>query len=204
MVANREIRTIQTTRKVVISAALCCAALIVMFSSTPWNHSVHHGIESLGMFLIVVCILGRTWCSIYIVGRKNKELIARGPYSICRNPLYGFSIIGAAGIGALAGSLFLAVACAIVTWLIFYFVVLSEEKELASLFGDAYRRYHLRVPRFLPVCSLYANEIESEVRLVAVFRTFADSCVFLLALPLVELLEYLKAARVLPVLVMLP
>ena len=204
MFASLEIGTVQTIRKFAIWALLLIAAPVVFFSGTPWNHLVHHGIETLGLFLIVVCILGRTWCSVYIVDRKNRELVSRGPSSVCRNPLYHFSLVGAAGIGALTGSLVLALAGAIATAFVFYLVVLREERLLLSLHGDEYERYLFRVPRFLPKFSLYINGFVSNVNLTGVFRTFADACIFLVALPIIELLEYAKGIGVIQIVFKIP
>ena len=64
----------------------------------PYPH-LYALIEKAGLALIVICILGRTWCTLYIGGRKKRELINKGPYSVVRNPLYFFTTIGAAGIG---------------------------------------------------------------------------------------------------------
>ena len=61
-------------------------------------------IEWFGIFAIILCIFGRTWTSLYIGGRKNRALLTKGPYSVVRNPLYVFSILGAAGAGAQLGS----------------------------------------------------------------------------------------------------
>ncbi len=49
-----------------------------------------------------------------IGGRKILELVTDGPYSIMRNPLYVFSVIRVAGIGAQAGSVTIALVCACV------------------------------------------------------------------------------------------
>lgn len=60
-------------------------------------------IERTGGLLILLCIAGRTWCSLYIGGHKERQLIVSGPYSITRNPLHAFSILGTVGIFAVFG-----------------------------------------------------------------------------------------------------
>ena len=50
-------------------------------------------LETGGVILILVCIVGRTWCTLYIGGNKKRELITAGPYSVVRNPLYVFTSI---------------------------------------------------------------------------------------------------------------
>ena len=76
-------------------------AALMLFSQSYWQPDtpVHEALELAGVALIGVAILGRTWSSLYIGGRKNSVLVQYGPYSLMRNPLYTFSFIGALGIG---------------------------------------------------------------------------------------------------------
>jgi hypothetical protein len=154
--------------------------------------------------LIVLCILGRTWCTIYIGGHKNEKLVTDGPYSICRNPLYLFSIIGATGVGAQLGSVVVALAAGFVAWLVFFLVVLKEEEFLVSMLGNAYRNYIVRVPRFLPKPSLWRDAKTLIVRPNSVLSTFVDACVFLISIPVAEGFDYLHDLGIVPVLIKLP
>ncbi|MGU9537294.1 methyltransferase family protein, partial [Proteus mirabilis] len=84
-------------------------------------------VEHLGMVAIMVCVLGRAWCALYIGGRKKQEIVTSGPYSLCRNPLYVFSVIGAFGVGAQTGSLSVGLAFALACWGVFLIVARREE-----------------------------------------------------------------------------
>jgi len=53
----------------------------------------------LGYALTGVGVIGRVWCLSYIAGHKTADLVTDGPYSLCRNPLYFFSLLGAVGVG---------------------------------------------------------------------------------------------------------
>ena len=53
----------------------------------------------IGIILVGIASFGRLWCSLYIAGYKTDNLVTEGPYSMCRNPLYFFSFIGALGVG---------------------------------------------------------------------------------------------------------
>lgn len=201
-----KIHTVQALRKAVLYAAVAAGVFIfaVTTSVHPAAETVHEMIEWLGIVLIVVCILGRTWSSLYIGGRKIEEFVQTGPYSVMRNPLYFFSFLGAAGVGMQVGSLVLGLICMMLAWLVFYVVVRQEEQVLRERYGEAYRAYLARVPRFLPKPSLWHDEPTLTIRPPRVLMTFADALVFLLAVPVAELFEHLQETGVIPVLLRLP
>jgi protein-S-isoprenylcysteine O-methyltransferase Ste14 len=196
----------QAARKAVIvsAIALAGAALFVTASRWPADGLIHETIEWTGIVLIGVCVAGRTWCSLYIGGRKNFELIADGPYSLARNPLYVFSIIGAAGAGAQMGSVIAALAYGLVTWAIFLWMARVEEAAMDRNFTDAYREYSAKVPRFWPRFSGYHSRRSLEIYPHKVIVTFFDAALFWAAVPLMEVFEYLHAAGFLPTLLRLP
>ena len=140
----------------------------------------------------------------YITGHKSDRIIDVGPYSICRNPLYVFSFIGAIGVGLMSGSLVISASFGLVVWLIQRIVVSKEEAFLLKTHREAYREYMLRVPRFWPNFSLWNSGDNIVVRTRGVLRTFADASLFLLAIPVMEVLEFLKESGSLPVFVELP
>jgi protein-S-isoprenylcysteine O-methyltransferase Ste14 len=201
-----KIHTVQAIRKIVLYAAVAFGACVFAVTSSifPSGETLHEIIEWLGVILIVTCILGRTWSSLYIGGRKIEEFVRTGPYSVMRNPLYFFSFLGAAGVGMQVGSLTLGVICAFIAWLVFHVVVLQEEQVLAARYGESYRDYLARVPRFFPKPWLWHDEPTLTIRPPRVLMTFADALVFLLAVPLAEFFEHLQETGAVPVLLRLP
>jgi protein-S-isoprenylcysteine O-methyltransferase Ste14 len=197
---------VQLVRKAFLLAAVAASLLVLVFGQSRWpgGGPAHEAVEWTGIFLIVVCVIGRTWSSIYIAGRKVQALVMDGPYSVSRNPLYVFSIIGAAGAGAQLGSIVLALAAGLVAWVVFYVVVRKEERALTAKFGVPYRQYLAAVPRFLPKWSLWRDVEKVEARPRMIVRTFLDASVFLLSIPRAEGFEYLHAIDALPVLATLP
>ena len=179
------------------------AGLLFVGSVTTPDDALHEHIEQIGAILILIAILGRTWCTLYIGGRKSAEIIRGGPYSITRNPLYVFSAIGAAGIGAMAGSVTIALGFAVVTAIAFHFVIRVEEAYLESVFGEPYRRYMHEVPRFFPNPFLFKESDMLTVRPQILYRTFIDGLVFIAAYPFFEIVEYYQDIGVLPVLLRL-
>lgn len=179
------------------------AALLFVGSADIPGSDLHENVEAFGGAAILVAILGRTWCTLYIGGRKSAEIVRGGPYSVTRNPLYVFSTIGAAGIGAMTGSMTIAAAFAVITYLAFRSVALVEEDYLKRAFGQPYLDYMQEVPRFFPRLRLFRESDMLAVRPQLIYRTFADGLLFLAAYPFFELVEHLQDTGVLPVLLRL-
>ncbi|MGI8525043.1 MAG: methyltransferase family protein [Pseudolabrys sp.] len=192
---------LRVMRKRAVVAGIVVVVGIMAFgaAASKGGEPLHETIEWIGLILIVTCMLGRTWCSIYIGGKKNAALTRIGPYSICRNPLYFFSTLGAAGVGAQIGSVTVMIVCGLFTWVVQFWLVLQEEKYLAAKFGKPYRDYCARVPRFIPRPWLWHGPDLLEIRVSRVVRTFLDACLFLLAVPWAETYEYLQNAGYIPV-----
>ena len=75
-------------------------------------------------------------------------LVSSGPYQFTRNPQYLGDIVCFVGIGVIANSVFLWIAHLLLT-LVFVLAPLTEEPWLEEQYGEAYREYRRRVPRFL-------------------------------------------------------
>jgi protein-S-isoprenylcysteine O-methyltransferase Ste14 len=80
---------------------------------------------------------------------KRGELLTEGPYAIVRHPRYmevALITVGYAAVANHVGSWIVA----LLTLPAIHLVVLLEEKELVGRFGDAYRGYAEKVPRYIP------------------------------------------------------
>lgn len=203
---GRELQSLQRRRKYALRglAALCVALLLVVQSS--WRAAapgVLVLLQGLGLVLILICIFGRTWCTLYIGGRKKRMLTTTGPYSLVRNPLYVFTMLGTAGVGLLAGSVVLAILFCAIAIAVFSPIVRAEEAFLADAFGQEFRDYAARVPRFWPRLSGWQDAAELLVRPKLVTRTFAEASLFLLAVPVIGLKDIAQASGWLPVMLRL-
>jgi len=79
----------------------------------------------------------------------STALVATGPFSFSRNPLYVALTLMYVGLALLANALWVLVWIVPVLVLMHYGVVRREERYLETKFGDAYRAYRSRVRRYL-------------------------------------------------------
>jgi protein-S-isoprenylcysteine O-methyltransferase Ste14 len=193
-------------RRDVVIALIVVSFLFLAVGKSRWpnGETAHETIEWIGLVLIMISIFGRMWCSIYIGGRERRKLITHGPYSVCRNPIFDFTMIGAVGVGAQVGSAVVALVCGLIAWIVLQRTVSKEEALLLSVFGDDYSFYRERVPRFLPKASLWYDREMVEVWPQTVVSAFLDASIFLVAVPLAEGIEYLHDINALPALMILP
>lgn len=176
----------------------------IVFIQPYWSgSSLHEALEVGGLMLVFFAILGRLWSILYIGTRKNRELVVVGPYSMTRNPLYLFSLVGVFGVGLMVGSLVLALTMTAACYAIFLYTARREATYLSNRFGPAYDDYARRTPLFLPDPFLYKGVAGATFSQRALTATFRDSLFLLALFPLIEGLEYLHANGQIPALVTL-
>jgi protein-S-isoprenylcysteine O-methyltransferase Ste14 len=85
-----------------------------------------------------------------VSARIKGKLVTEGPFSVVRHPTYFAHTLMFAGIFLITE----VVAVGIITILDFFFIhvfiIPLEEKELLNRFGEGYRLYRERVPKFFP------------------------------------------------------
>lgn len=201
-----DLGAVQRIRKVAVLVALVglVGLALVTQSIGGADGEWHERVEATGFLAMIVSIVGRAWCSLYIGGRKKAEIVDRGPYSITRNPLYVFSYLGAFGIGAQSGSVTIGLGFVLAAMAVFYLTVRREEAFLEREFGAVYVAYKARTPRFWPRFSLWRDEEQLTIRPTLFVTTIRDGLVFLLAVPVFELIDAGQAAHWLRVVAFLP
>jgi protein-S-isoprenylcysteine O-methyltransferase Ste14 len=196
-----DLQSLQRQRKRVLVAGIVVWLALLAVTDSIWYDDwprTHRTIRSSGLMLIFACILGRTWATLYIGGLKARVLITKGPYSVVRNPLYLFTLLGAAGVGALSGSLTMAVVCTGFAAIVFLSVVRKEEQFLLATFPREFSDYVARVPRLLPRLSVWKDADQLIVQPRFVRRTFLEASLFLMAVPLVDLKALMQDLQWLP------
>jgi protein-S-isoprenylcysteine O-methyltransferase Ste14 len=201
-----ELRSYQRLRRLTLAALLALVVAVLLFGQSvfPPETVTHEAIEMTGIVLIVIGIAGRLWSTLYIGGRKSASVVADGPYSITRNPLYVFSSIAAVGVGAQMGSITAALGIGLACAAAFHVVILREEKYLAANLGADYGAYMATVPRFFPKPSLYREGDAAGFKPNLLLVTLLDGLVFLVAMPLFEIIDAAQLSGALPVLFRIP
>jgi protein-S-isoprenylcysteine O-methyltransferase Ste14 len=161
-------------------------------------------LDTLGTLAVFVAIAGRAWSLFYIGGRKNSELVTHGPYSLTRNPLYFFSLVGIVGVAAQTGSLLWIMVTAPVAYCAFEMAIRGEEAYLAERYAGRFRDYCAVTPRLLPNLALWRECEDVPLSSARALGSFRDGIVFLAAWTGIEMIGLAQAAGVLPVFWTLP
>lgn len=195
-------------RSRIASTRILAALLLLLFlvSGNRWDDSglFDSILELSGFILVCISAFGRSWALLYISGYKNEKLITDGPYSVVRNPLYLFNLLGGVGLGLSAESLLIAGALVLAFALYYPAIMLAEEKKLLSRHRQDYVEYYEKTPKFIPKYSLF-REPETYVINVKNYRKgFLDATVFLWIYALLQVVEKMHHLGLLPTLFKIP
>ena len=203
---NKIIYVISKKRLIVSRIVGFLIILLLLFTGQSFNGQqiIHLLFQMSGLILISICSFGRLWSLIYVGGYKSNTLITDGPYSMVRNPLYFFTLLGAMGIG-LASENVLVIVIIIIFYFLYYPVtILAEEQKLADRFGQAFAEYKERVPMLIPKFSLYKEPQTYTITAGQLLHNIAESLLLLWIFILLQLIEFLHQSNILPVLWKVP
>jgi protein-S-isoprenylcysteine O-methyltransferase Ste14 len=127
---------------------MCVLGYAIPLFATPRTplQYLGYGLMVLGVGLCIVPMLH--FSSRMVVGRDASRLVTTGVYRFSRNPQYvtyglfvlGYAMTGRAVMAYVGVALYLVVA---------HLTALVEEEHLERVFGEEYRRYKARTPRYL-------------------------------------------------------
>ena len=135
--------------------------------------------QSIGFALVVAGTLHRMWCSVFIAGRKDVEVVQDGPYARCRHPLYLGSLVAGLGLALSTRSLVLALALPAVLAGLLVQAIRREERFLAQRHGAAWADYAARVPALWPSRRGTDGPQRREVDLAIYRKAFLDAATVL-------------------------
>jgi protein-S-isoprenylcysteine O-methyltransferase Ste14 len=185
--------------RMLVSRILVGLILLAAFVATPVvpeGSAIYELCKLAGYALLTACAIGRIYSTAFIGGIKNKQLVMVGPYSACRNPLYFYSLLGAAGVGLMAVQITSTIIIVAGFLLIYDGLIKREEQFLADKFGKDFAEYKSRVPRLWPKFSQFT--MPEELLFQPRYFTYAvwDAIWWFVPVPLFELAKYLQHADI--------
>lgn len=194
-------------QRMIQSRVLVIAAFALAIFTQAWiayDGPVHEAFDYIGSLLIAVCALGRLYATVFLGGHKNDSLITHGPFSVVRNPLYFFSLLGVTGIAMITGHVLIMIVLPTFFIFMYHHLMLREEAFLREKFGAPYKEYCKKTPRIIPNLKLY-NAPEQVLAVPKyVNKAFADAIWWFAAFPVLELIELLQREGVLKPLFYMP
>jgi protein-S-isoprenylcysteine O-methyltransferase Ste14 len=177
---------------------LVAAAALTRPSALPAPTAVL--LDALALLLVALAVLGRLWCSVFIAGRKDEQLVVEGPYSACRHPLYTLSLVGGTGLGLATHSPWLTAATLALLAALFSRAAVAEEAFLAARHGAAFERYAATTRRFWPRFAHYRAPERLAIQPRVLWKAFVDAGAFVLLYALVVAARQAQALQALPTL----
>lgn len=174
-----------------VATALCF--LLVFVHPRGFGTIPMEAVKLAGLCLVFAGVLGRILCTLYIGGRKDRELCQTGIYSMCRNPLYFFSFLGLAGICLAAQNLTLTLIASSLFLILYRAVIGSEEKKLLALFPQDFPTYQKSVTRFWPRGFPHRDSQILQVDTRVFIRSLSEVLWFLAAVIVVEAIGILRS-----------
>lgn len=177
----------------ILMALLMLTALVSTPALSEACPLLYNAMRFAGYVLLVACGIGRMHSTAFIGGVKNEKLMTVGPYSMHRNPLYFYSLLGAAGLGLLTGELIPA----LIVFLGFYFIyadlIAREEKYLQGKFGAEFDAFKASTPRLWPAFRKYKCPAELPFQPRFFNMAVKDAVWWFAPAPFLELVHYLHA-----------
>jgi protein-S-isoprenylcysteine O-methyltransferase Ste14 len=139
-------------RQYIVAGGIVLVGMLAVDFSRSKGLLIHEplALRGLGIALIILGATVRIWCVIDLRSTwRIDHLVTSGIYGWTRNPIYLSFMVIILGV-ALASDTWLGFAWAMASIVTLYQLARVEESDLEKAFGDEYRRYRTRVPRFLP------------------------------------------------------
>lgn len=106
----------------------------------------------LGLAVFGAGVALRFWCQLHLHYRLRvrKVLTTTGPYARVRNPIYIGNVLVLLGLCIFSEVVYFVPIMLLWAGVVYRYVVRYEEAHLLNKYGEAYREYTQRVPRWIP------------------------------------------------------
>jgi len=134
-----------------LRGALIAPAYIFTFFCT-YRETEHGMVLSLGLALFAIGLFLRIWSQMHLHYRlkEHKILTLTGPYSIVRNPIYIGNTLILVGTTLIAELVWFAPVMLLACMITYALTVRYEERHLSEKYGEPYREFLTKIPRWVP------------------------------------------------------
>ena len=174
---NLNLNRLKYSKLLLITAIVFSIVFNHQFALLTENVFIMH---LLGFLFVMVCILGRIYCTAFLGGYKANSIIDYGPFSIVRNPLYIFSFSGVIGLSLMSNNMLIILLAPLGFAAIYYPVIAREEAYLSKHFGDVYDNYCTKVNRVVPSFKNYKSKDQFVFSYKPFESAFKDSSIWIL------------------------
>jgi len=113
--------------------------------------AVFHVLRIIGIILLAIGVVFYALTAMLLIkGLKATQLMTKGPYYLCRNPLYSCFILMLIPGLAFVLNYWLILITSVAAYLIFKLTIKSEYAEMERIFGQAWITYFNETPELFP------------------------------------------------------
>ena len=198
--------TSRSTPRLRLTALLLAGllAIVAVSQRTAATGLAGQLLQLAGLACVACAALGRIWCSVFIAGRKDAQLVRSGPYAALRHPLYALSLLAMLGLGLATRSVAITAGLLLVFAATYAAAARAEDRRLRAAYGDEFDRYAREVRAFVPRPERYSVPESLEVRPRVLWKAFLDAGSLLGLWALLMLVDGLQLAGRTPTWLTLP
>jgi len=133
---------VYSTHMVIMPAAAIYSIFLPLKIGTAWLYA--------GLLIFALSIVMTIMINISFATSPTDKPVTKGFYRISRHPIYLSAALMYVGIGIACAS-WVLLLCAVL-WIVFFHIVIpTEERFLIDQYGNAYREYMNKTPRWLGI-----------------------------------------------------